>query len=131
MYSLFIILIIQNFVFYPLFPFLAGKQNRIAKIYLSAELIENIPVFQKGLSYSAWSSDAFSTPESDQSLTLLKETHTEWIALCFSWFQSNTTSHDIHIDSINSPSTESLQHTITAAHNLGINVMLKPMVEPM
>ncbi len=85
-------------------------------------------VFQKGVSYSAWSSDAFSSSESDESLRLLTETNTEWIALCFSWVQSSTTSHDIHLGS-SSPTTESVKHAITTAHSLGLKVMLKPMVE--
>ena len=53
------------------------------------------PVYQKGLSYSAWDSDSFGGSESDESLRLLTETNTEWIAICFSWFQTSTTSHDI------------------------------------
>ena len=85
-------------------------------------------VFQKGVSYSAWSSDAFSSFESDESLRLLTETNTEWIALCFSWVQSSTISHDIHPDS-SSPTTDSIKRAITTAHSLGLKVMLKPMVE--
>ena len=87
-------------------------------------------IFQKGLSYSAWSPDAFSDSTSDESLQLLTETNTEWIALCFSWYQSSTTSHDIVLDAVRSPTTESILHAITTAHNLGLKVMLKPMVEP-
>jgi hypothetical protein len=94
-----------------------------------AEMPYGKAVFQKGLSYSAWSSDAFSSPESDESLRLLTETNTEWIALCFSWVQSNTTSHDIHLDPNSSPTTESVKHAITTAHSLGLKVMLKPMIE--
>ncbi|MFA5365854.1 MAG: hypothetical protein WC325_11795, partial [Candidatus Bathyarchaeia archaeon] len=89
-----------------------------------------VPTFQKGLSYSAWNSNAFSTAESDESLRLLTQTNTEWIALCFSWVQSSTTSSDIHLDPTGSPTIASLRHAITAAHNLGLKVMLKPMVEP-
>ena len=97
-------------------------------VFPEAEMSYGNAVFQKGLSYSAWSSDAFSSSESDESLRLLTETNTEWIALCFSWFQSSTTSHDIHLGS-SSPTTESIQHAITTAHSLGLKVMLKPMVE--
>jgi hypothetical protein len=94
-----------------------------------AEMLYGSAVFQKGLSYSAWSSDAFSSSESDESLRLLTETNTEWIALCFSWVQSNTTSHDIHLDPNSSPTTESVKHAITTAHSLGLKVMLKPMID--
>ena len=97
-------------------------------VFPEAEMSYGNAVFQKGLSYSAWSSDAFSSSESDESLRLLTETNTEWIALCFSWFQSSTTSHDIHLGS-SSPTIESIRHAITTAHSLGLKVMLKPMVE--
>jgi hypothetical protein len=86
-------------------------------------------VFQKGMSYSCWSNDDYSTSVSDESLRLLAETGTEWIALCFSWVQSNTTSHDIQLRSSGTPTPESLEHAITTAHSLGLKVMLKPMVE--
>jgi len=88
------------------------------------------PVFQKGIAFSSWSPDAFSDPISDESLTLLAQTNAEWISLCFSWYQSNTTSADIALDPAMSPTVESLQHAIETAHTLGLKVMLKPMIEP-
>ena len=88
------------------------------------------PVFQKGIAFSAWSPDAFSDPISDESLDLLAQTNAEWISLCFSWYQSSTTSADIALDPVMSPTLESLQHAVETAHSLGLKVMLKPMVEP-
>jgi len=41
-----------------------------------AELPDAEPVFQRGISYSAWSNDDFSSSESDESLSLLTETGT-------------------------------------------------------
>jgi hypothetical protein len=90
---------------------------------------ESLPTFQKGMSFSAWSSDAFATAESDESLYLLTGTNTEWIAICFSWVQSNTTSDDIHADFERTPTTDSVKHAITVAHGLGLKVILKPMVD--
>lgn len=87
------------------------------------------PVYQRGMSFSAWSNDAFSTSESDESLTLLSETNTEWVAINFAWAQSNTTSHDIQVDPIRTPTTAAVRHAITTAHSLGFKVMLKPMVD--
>jgi hypothetical protein len=87
------------------------------------------PVFQKGLCYSAWSPDAYETPESDESLLLLTETNTEWVSICLSWVQTNTTSNDIHPDLIKTPTIASVRHAILRAHNLGLKVMLKPMVD--
>ena len=129
-YSLIVILALEVLA-YPVFSLALNRKYGVAESFgfPEAELSDVRPVFQKGLSYSAWSSDAFSSSESDESLRLLTETNTEWIALCFSWFQSKTTSHDIHLDATGSPTTESLKHAITTAHSLGLKVMLKPMVE--
>jgi len=86
-------------------------------------------IYQKGMSFSTWSPDAFGSSESDESLTLLAETNTEWISLCLSWLQNNTTSHDINPDPNRTPTMDSLEHAITKAHNLGLKVLLKPMVD--
>jgi len=110
---------------------LNDEKNRTEQIDLIPEP-ENQdwkPVFQKGLCYSAWSPDAYETPESDESLLLLTETNTEWVSICLSWVQTNTTSNDIHPDLIRTPTIESVKHSILRAHNLGLKVMLKPMVD--
>ncbi|PVX24263.1 MAG: hypothetical protein CW691_08120 [Candidatus Bathyarchaeum sp.] len=115
----------------PVFPLgLNKKGNEATKIsFPEAEITDEAPVFQKGFSYAVWSSDTFSSPESDESLSLLTKTNTEWVAICFSWVQSSTTSDDIHLDPSSSPTPESVEHAITVAHSLGLKVMLKPMVE--
>jgi hypothetical protein len=95
----------------------------------AAEVSERDPIYQRGMSFSAWSSDAFSTPESDVSLSLLAKTNTEWVAINFAWAQSTTTSHDIQIEPTRTPSTYSVKHAIITAHNLGFKVMLKPIVD--
>ena len=89
------------------------------------------PVFQKGMSYTAWSSDAYNSSDSDESLALLTETNTKWVAICVFWYQTNISSHDIHADPERTPTNESVAHAISQAHNLGLKVMLKPMVDPL
>ena len=131
-FSSLIVLLTLEALAYPVFP-LAFNENSSgvaeSSVFPEAVVSYEIPVYQKGLSFSAWSNDVFSSSESDESLRLLTETNTEWIALCFSWIQSNTTSHDIHLSSSGTPTPESIKHAITTAHNLGLKVMLKPMVE--
>ena len=131
-FSSLIVLLTLETLAYPVFP-LAFNENSSgvaeSSVFPEAVVSYEIPVYQKGLSFSAWSNDVFSSSESDESLSLLTETSTEWIALCFSWIQSNTTSHDIHLSSSGTPTPESIKHAITTAHNLGLKVMLKPMVE--
>ncbi len=129
--SLTILLTLQVLA-YPVFPLALNEKysgTAESSAFPEAETSYGIPVFQKGLSYSAWSSDAFSTSESDESLRLLTETNTEWIAICLSWVQSNTTSHDIRPHPDRTPTTDSVKHAITTAHSLGLKVMLKPMVD--
>jgi hypothetical protein len=131
-FSSLILLLTFEVIAYPVFPLTFTKNSRgVADCLVSqkAELPDAKPVFQKGLSYSCWSNHDFGSSVSDESLRLLTETGTEWIALCFSWIQSNTTSHDIHLSSSGTPTPESLKHAITTAHGLGLKVMLKPMVE--
>ncbi len=109
-----------------------GKYVDIAESSVfPASVSYDAPVFQKGMCYSAWSPDAFGSPESDESMALLAETNTEWISLCLSWVQSNTTSHDINPDPSHTPTLDSVEHAIKEAHSLGLKVMLKPMVDTM
>ena len=116
------------------FPFSSLAANKPGKTWLysevpSAKILEGTPVFQRGLSYSAWTRDAFSSSESDESLRLLTGTNTKWIAISLSWAQSNTTSNDIHPDPGRTPTIDSVKHAIEVAHSLGLKVMLKPMVD--
>ena len=131
-FSSLIVLLVLEFLSYPVFPLaLNGEDSGAAEAvsFPEAEMPDWRPVFQKGLSYSAWDSNAFSSSESDESLALLTETNTEWIAVCLSWVQSNTTSHDIHPDPDRTPTVDSVKQAITLAHSLGLKVMLKPMVD--
>lgn len=89
------------------------------------------PVFQKGMSYTTWSSNAYNGSDSDESLRLLTETNTEWVAIAVFWYQTNISSHDIHADPERTPTNESVAHAISQAHNLGLKVMLKPMLDPL
>ncbi|MEJ2241274.1 MAG: hypothetical protein P8Y18_03920 [Candidatus Bathyarchaeota archaeon] len=121
------LLIFQIIFFTVVNPVFKVKSSSLT--FPISDTVEKQPIFQKGLSYSAWSSDVFSSLESDESLGLLTETNAEWIAICFSWVQTNRTSYDIHIDPIRTPTTESVKHAIEVAHNLGLKVMLKPMID--
>jgi len=131
-FSSLIVLLTLEALAYPVFPLaFNGKYSEDAgsSVFPEALVSYEIPVYQKGMSFSAWSSDAFSNSESDEALVLLTETNTEWISICLSWFQSNTTSHDIRLDPNLTPTTGSVKHAITTAHSLGFKVMLKPMVD--
>ncbi len=84
----------------------------------------------KGANYVAWGWDIYSTPGSDESLANAKDAGCAWVALNVFWFQDTVTSAEIYPDSWwYSASTGSVMHAIDTCHELGIRVMLKPMVD--
>ncbi len=125
--SLILLLTLEIFA-YPVFP-LALNRKFNGAAFPEAEVSYGNPVPQKGMSFSAWDGEAFSTSESDEALRLLTETNTEWVAINFAWAQSNTTSSDIRVDPIRTATTDSVRHAIATAHSLGLKVMLKPMID--
>jgi hypothetical protein len=89
----------------------------------------NGPVFQKGMSYVSWPPN-FDSANSNESLRLLSLTNTEWVAVCVFWYQDDLSSTRIY-PSYNSPSDSSVVEVINRIHELGMKVMLKPMVDPL
>jgi len=89
------------------------------------------PVFQKGMSYrpAPYTSYYYSTPESDESLRRMAEDNVKWVAIITWWFQENLTSTQIYPHHDFTPTNESLKHAIETAHDLGMKVMLKPMID--
>jgi hypothetical protein len=84
----------------------------------------------KGVSYTAWQKDAMLSPESDASLAAIRDTGANWIAICVWWFRDNVDSTVIEPDYTRySASPESVIHAIQKSHELGMKVMLKPMVD--
>jgi len=97
---------------------------------LAVPPISGKPVFQKGMSYTAWSQYALSTPESTESLRTLRRDGADWVALTVFWFQDNKNSTVITEDFTRySASRSSLQKAIQDIHQAGMKVMLKPMVD--
>ncbi|UCE15265.1 MAG: hypothetical protein JSV12_05090 [Candidatus Bathyarchaeota archaeon] len=133
--SLLLFLILEFFL-HPTLPmiFSGTSSNGVAKSLVFTEsqpVSSGKPVFQKGMSYTTWSSNAYNGSDSDESLRLLTETNTEWVAIAVFWYQTNISSHDIHADPERTPTNESVAHAISQAHNLGLKVMLKPMLDPL
>jgi hypothetical protein len=87
------------------------------------------PVFQNGMSYASWPPN-FDSADSNESLRLLRLTNTDWVAICVFWYQDNITSAEIY-PSYNTPSNSSVSQAVDRCHELGMKVMLKPMVDPM
>jgi hypothetical protein len=84
----------------------------------------------KGMSYTSFGSDVLSGSASDQSLYDLSLIGTNTVALNVWWFQPTASSTTIAEDDSRYSSTmSSIQHAIDTIHSLGMNVLLKPMVD--
>jgi hypothetical protein len=84
----------------------------------------------KGMSYTSFGADVLSGAPSDQSLYDLSQLGTNTVALNVWWFQQTPSSTTIAEDDSRYSSTmSSVQHAIDTIHGLGMNVLLKPMVD--
>ena len=89
-----------------------------------------IQTAMKGVSYTAWEPDALSTPASDASIEAASDDGCNWIAVCVWEFQDSSASTVIAPDySSYSATPESVADAIRRCHELGLNVMLKPMID--
>ena len=84
----------------------------------------------KGMSYCGWSQYTFSTNDSNTSLANLSNDGCKWVAINFWWFQDTTTSTVIAPDYTRySVSPASVKVAVDRCHQLGMKVMLKPMLD--
>ncbi len=86
------------------------------------------PVRQNGIAYTAWWSGEYTRPDAGQSLTRLAETGAGWISLLATGYQDTIDSTTIYTNSA-TPTDAELVHVIQQAHDLGLQVMLKPHVD--
>lgn len=110
----------------------AFKISRLQVIFAVVGLCAHVAcaIEMKGVSYTAWSPDVMLSAKSDDSLAKAREDGCNWIAICVWWFQDGVDSTIIEPDySRYSATTESVIHAIDTCHNLGMKVMLKPMVD--
>lgn len=87
------------------------------------------PVFQKGMSYRHYPY-SYDSLFSNKSLLQMSETNIECVAITVWWLQQNVTSTQIYAKSGWTATNESLAMAIQKAHEYGMKVMLKPMVDP-
>ena len=85
--------------------------------------------FMKGVAYTAWGNDEYSSPQSDITLSeVIKPMGVNWITLLVTCYQEKITSTQIQCAS-NTPTDSALTHAIQYAHSIGIRVMLKPHID--
>lgn len=83
--------------------------------------------FIKGLNYRNWTKTAYSSSDSDLSMSLLKDTNANWISIVTISYIKNQTSTTIS-DGDLTPSDSDIIHAIQEAHRLGLHVMIKPQL---
>ena len=87
------------------------------------------PVFQKGMTYRH-QPFPYDSSFSNESLERMAATNTEYVAITVWWLQENITATQIYRKTNWTATDKALAIAIAKAHELGINVMLKPMVDP-
>ena len=84
----------------------------------------------KGVSYTGWNRYDYSTTDSNTSLANAQNIGCNWVAICVWWFQDNINSTVIAPDyNLYSVDPCSVQVAVNRCHQLGMRVMLKPMVD--
>jgi hypothetical protein len=83
----------------------------------------------KGMNYIAWDANGLFTEDSDTSLANTQKIGCNWIGLNVTWYQDDVNSTLIEPDPCSSSTTESVIHAIDKCHELGMKVMLKPIID--
>ncbi|MHC5157144.1 MAG: glycoside hydrolase family 113 [Planctomycetota bacterium] len=84
----------------------------------------------RGMNYTGWDKTAYSTDASNQSLDNLKNIGCDWVAINFFYFQDYADSNNIELRYHEySSDPNSVIHAIQYCHDIGLKVMLKPMVD--
>ncbi|MHA1302936.1 MAG: glycoside hydrolase family 113, partial [Candidatus Heimdallarchaeaceae archaeon] len=89
-----------------------------------------LPSVQKGFSFTPWEEDALNSSQALTSLLELKDTGTEWVVLCFFYFQDNRTATVIEPDyNLYSVNISDVISFIDVIHQQQLKVVLKPMLD--
>ncbi|MEI8370666.1 MAG: hypothetical protein WCJ31_19745 [Planctomycetia bacterium] len=83
----------------------------------------------RGILVAASSDKALAGVAADRSLADMKTLGADAVAINVSWYQDDDQSTEIGPDDVKSASLNSVGHCIDEAHRLGMQVMLKPMVD--
>lgn len=84
--------------------------------------------FQKGMCYATWSKDAYASNNSFESIKVVKDIGTTWVAIIPTWYQDKCSTNRIY-PTDSTPSDASVKRIIQEAHSLGMKVMMKPHLD--
>jgi hypothetical protein len=84
----------------------------------------------KGMTVNAWSAEAYNSSDFDQSIENLANIEANWVTFTVFWFMEHYNDTEMHRrPDLYTASDSSLVHAIQKAHDLGMKVALKPMVD--
>jgi hypothetical protein len=84
----------------------------------------------KGMTVNAWSAEAYNSSDFDQSIENLANLEANWVTFTVFWFMEHYNDTEMHRrPDLYTASDSSLVHAIQKAHDLGMEVALKPMVD--
>ena len=84
----------------------------------------------KGMTVNAWSAEAYNSTDFDESIADLVDLQANWVTFTVFWFMNTSSGTTIQprLD-LYTASDASLEYAIQTAHELGMQVALKPMVD--
>ncbi len=80
---------------------------------------------QRGFCYTCWWHNGYLTPESDSSLSLLRNLGTEWVSLVVTWYQDSPHIPNLAPSLDSTPSDSAVIYVINRIHSLNMKVSLK------
>ncbi len=83
---------------------------------------------QDGVAFTGWWNDAYDGQPPEDAMTNLAGTDAGWVSTLSTWYQNTSTSTHIAANDA-TPTDDGVVHMIQTAHDLGLNVMLKPHVD--
>lgn len=99
------------------------------KPILGTRSAPGLPSFQGGVIVYADGNDAGLLPDANRLLDHLVTVKVNIVALAFPLYQSNWTSTDVHADASKTPSDIFIAGFIDAAHQRGLAVLLRPLID--
>lgn len=101
----------------------------VAVVYWRSRPATKMP-FQKGVVYVSWWRGEYASAESDATLSsVIKPMGVNWVSIVVTCYQRDRTTTQIQCDEKRTPTDDDLRHAIQYAHDLGLQVMLKPHVD--
>jgi hypothetical protein len=87
-----------------------------------------LPDTQRGFALPTYSRDGYSSLQAEISLRQIRGTGSRWVQLTPTWYQAAAEANEI-APSDRTPSDSSIRRAIYIAHQVGLQVLLKPLVD--